>query len=65
MKKKTENISKEPDNEPREYEFTVIMSGWGETPEEAWKSASEGVLEDPDGFCSESDLPDYKILEGE
>jgi len=51
--------------EPKRYEFKVFMGGWGDTPEEAWESVVEGVLEDPDGFGDTSDLPDYTVEEGE
>lgn len=44
------------------YHFKVVLSGSGETPEEAWNDAVEGFNEDA-GACPEKE--DYEIVEEE
>jgi len=46
----------------RHYEFTVILSGDGETPEEAWNDATESFGLEP-GICP--DDTEYTVTDEE
>lgn len=47
------------------YEFTVYMTGEGDTPEEAWEQSVEHVLCNTKDFAGTDSLPDYKELDPE
>lgn len=43
--------------------FTIPVSGYGETPGEAWAEAIDTILEDLNGFLNETDIPEYERYE--
>lgn len=47
----------------KNWVFTVRVSGYGETPEEAWADAIDTILGDMDGFLDETDVPEYERFE--
>ena len=49
----------------RIYDFTVGMSGRGNTPEEAWTQVVEHLLDNLQEFANTSDLPYHISVEVE
>lgn len=39
------------------YDFSVVMCGWGDTPEEAWANCKENYDID------QEELPEYSIVD--
>ena len=51
------------EDDEKTYEFKLVMTGRGKTPQEAWADASEGAIADPNDFCSTEDIPDWEVVE--
>jgi hypothetical protein len=48
----------------KSYKFTIVTTGCGGSPEEAWADACDTILQQLDEFLDPDDLPDYEVDDG-